>query len=216
MQGYGKSWPLAASMVAMSAIIALTLAYQYNRTMTLIQLLAAIRAPYITVLSAAVAHNNVHIEPAYRNADGTLSLDGKPALPCRADWIPKEGEFAGQSHTVDAKTQLEFEPFAFQLSASEVSITPFTWDWLPLQISGLSLDVAEATLTGWFMAWFDGEDDNAKNADGLYGVVHFMSGITQEGDVLQLSIDLGSVSEAAVEDLLFKLADANAGEIQLG
>ncbi|MBC3911303.1 hypothetical protein [Undibacterium umbellatum] len=184
--------------------------------MTLTQLLAAIRASYITVLFAATSNGNVHVEPAYRNADGTLSLEGKPALPCRADWIPVEGEFAGQSHTVDAKTQLEFEPFAFQLSASEVSITPFTWDWLPLQISGLSLDVAEATLTGWFMAWFDGEDGNAKNADGLYGVVHFMSGITQEGDALQLSIDLGSVSEAAVEDLLFKLADANAEAIQLG
>lgn len=197
-------------------IIALLVPYQYNRSMTLTQLLAAIRASYITVLFAATSNGNVHIEPAYRNADGTLSLEGKPALPCRADWIPVEGEFAGQSHTVDAKTQLEFEPFAFQLSASEVSITPFTWDWLPLQISGLSLDVAEATLTGWFMAWFDGEDGNAKNADGLYGVVHFMSGITQEGDALQLSIDLGSVSEAAVEDLLFKLADANAEAIQLG
>lgn len=184
--------------------------------MTLTQLFAAIRASYITVLAAAVANNNVHVEPAYRNADGTLTMEGHPALPCRADWIPVEGEFAGQSHTVDAKTQLEFEPFAFQLSGLEVSITPFTWDWLPLQISGLSLDAAETTLTSWFMTWFDGEDNHARNADGLYGVVHFMSAITQEGDALHVGIDLGSVSEAAVEDLLFKLSDVNARAIQLG
>ncbi|MES2039585.1 MAG: hypothetical protein V4495_17280 [Pseudomonadota bacterium] len=184
--------------------------------MTLIQLFAAIRASYIAVLAAAVNHGNVHVEPAYRNADGTLTMEGKPALPCRADWIPAEGEFAGQSHTVDAKTQLEFEPLSFQLSATEVSIVPFTWDWLPLQISGLTPELAEATLVQWFMTWFDGEDENPRNADGLYGVLHFMSAITPEGDVLQVSIDLGSVSETAVEDLLFKLSDANAQAVQLG
>lgn len=184
--------------------------------MTLTQLLAAIRASYIAVLAAAVNHGNVHVEPAYRNADGTLTVEGKPALPCRADWIPAEGEFAGQSHTVDAKTQLEFDPFGFEMSGTKVSIVPFTWDWLPLQISGLTPELAEVTLVNWFTTWFDGEDENPKNADGLYGVVHFVSAITTEGDVLQVSIDLGSVSETAVEDLLFKLSDANAQAVQLG
>ncbi|MFZ6731569.1 hypothetical protein ACO0LG_06585 [Undibacterium sp. Ji42W] len=184
--------------------------------MTLTQLFAAIRASYIAVLAAAVDKDSVHVEPAYRNADGLLSLEGNPALPCRADWIPVEGEFAGQSHTVDAKTQLEFEPLSFQLSATKVSIVPFTWDWLPLQISSLTHVLAEATLVQWFTTWFDGEDKNARNAEGLYGVVHFMSAITQEDQALQVSIDLGSVSEAALEDLLFKLADGKAQSIQLG
>ncbi|WP_232063096.1 hypothetical protein [Undibacterium sp. KW1] len=198
------------------AKIALLAAYQYNLAMTLIQLFAAIRASYVAVLTAAINQVNAHVEPAYRNADGALALEGSPALPCRADWIPLEGEYAGQSHTVDAKTQLEFEPFGFGMSGTEVSITPFTWDWLPLQISGLAPEPAEAILADWFMAWFDAEDNNAKNAEGLYGVVHFMSGITQEDEALQVSIDLGSVSEAALEDLLFKLTDAKAQSIQLG
>lgn len=184
--------------------------------MTLAQLFAAIRASYIAVLAAAVNKDDVHVEPAYRNADGLLSLEGKPALPCRADWIPAGGEFAGQSHTVDAKTQLEFEPFGFEMSGTEVSIVPFTWDWLPLQISGLTPELTEVTLVNWFTTWFDGEDQNPKNADGLYGVVHFMSAITPESEALQVSIDLGSVSEAAVEDLLFKLSDAKAQAVQLG
>ena len=197
-------------------MIALLARDQYNLAMTLIQLFAAIRVSYVAVLAAAINRDHAHVEPAYRNADGALALEGSPALPCRADWIPVEGEYAGQSHTVDAKTQVEFEPFGFSMSGTEVSITPFTWDWLPLQISGLAPEVAASTLAGWFLAWFDAEDENGKNAEGLYGVVHFMSGITQEEFALQVSIDLGSVSEAALEDLLFKLSDAKAQSVQLG
>ncbi|MFZ6655298.1 hypothetical protein [Undibacterium sp. TJN19] len=184
--------------------------------MTLTQLFSDIRTSYIALLAAAAANGNTHVEPAYRDAYGALAVEGSPALPCRADLIAVDGEFAGQSYTVDAKTQLEFAQVIFPLSSTEVRISPFTWDWMPVQVSGLEKETADATLAKWFMSWFDGEDQNQKNADGLYGVVHFMSAVSEEENGLQLSIDLGSVTEAAVEDLLIRLADAKAAAIYLG
>ncbi|MFZ6745414.1 hypothetical protein ACO0LC_19490 [Undibacterium sp. JH2W] len=190
--------------------------------MTVSELFTSIRAPYVALLSAATQKGPAHIEPAYRNADGTLTLEGSPALPCRADFIPKTGTFAGEAYTVDANSQLEFEPIHIQLSATDIHILPFTWDWLNLQIHGLQPDIAGAILASWFMAYFDGEDEAPANDQGLYGVVHFMSAISQQAQqaqqeqTLQLTIDLGSAPGSALEDLILRLSDARAQAVHLG
>ncbi|MFZ6873381.1 hypothetical protein ACO0LF_15105 [Undibacterium sp. Di27W] len=190
--------------------------------MTVTELFTAIRASYVALLSATAQKDQAHIEPAYRNADGTLALEGNPALPCRADFIPKTGPFAGEAYTVDANSQLEFEPVHFQLSATDIHIQPFTWDWLNLQVHGLQPDIAGAILADWFMAYFDGEDENQANEQGLYGVVHFMSAFSQQvqqvqqAQALQLTIDLGSVPGSALEDLMLRLSDAGAQAVHLG
>ncbi|MGC5703175.1 hypothetical protein J4P02_23555 [Pseudomonas sp. NFXW11] len=178
--------------------------------MTVSELLVAIRKPYVETLARAAAEGAAHVEPAYRNSDGALAVDGALATPCRVDVIAGQGAAAGEALQVDSESELGFEPVRFAIEQMAVAISPFGWDWLPLEVRGLSLEQACEVIRGWFFEWFDGEDENPPTAEGLQGVVHFVSDpeATEEG--YRVKIDLGSVPGEAVEGLLFALADAGA------
>ena len=111
---------------------------------------------------------------------------------------------------VDSETELGFEPVRFAIEQMAVVISPFGWDWLPLEVRGLSLEQASEVIRAWFFEWFDGEDENSLTEEGLQGVLHFVSDpeVTEEG--YRVKIDLGSAPEEALEALLFALADAGA------
>lgn len=184
--------------------------------MTFTELLSAVRQPYIEALAQAAKHTPAHVEPAYRQGDGSLATDGALDLPCRADVIPREGASAGQPIQVDSKTQLQFEPIAFDLGTTSVAVSPFVWDWAPFEVCGLSEEAAASALRSWFLAWFDLEDENAPSDEGLYGVVHFMSDLAPAADGWKVTLDLGSASVDALEDLLFRMSDAGAARIRVG
>ncbi|WP_242489766.1 hypothetical protein [Pseudomonas sp. TH07] len=160
--------------------------------MTVSELFAAIRKPYVETLSRVAAQCASHVEPAYRNSDGSLATEGAMDTPCRVDAIAAEGVSAGQLVQVDSETELAFEPVRFELGQTAVVISPFGWDWLPLQVRGLSGEVASQVVRAWFLEWFDGEDENSPTEEGLQGVVHFVSDpeATEEG--YRVKIDLGS------------------------
>lgn len=178
--------------------------------MTVSELLAAIRKPYVETLARIAAEGAAHVEPAYRNSDGSLAVEGAMATPCRVDVIAVEGASAGEPVQVDSETELGFEPVRFAIEQMAVVISPFGWDWLPLEVRGLSLEQASEVIRTWFFEWFDGEDENPPTEEGLQGVLHFVSDpeATEEG--YRLKIDLGSAPEQALEALLFALADAGA------
>ena len=129
-------------------------------TMTVSELLHAIRQPYADLLAKAAAQPAVIVEPAYRRADGTLATEGALALPCRADLIATEGKSAGQPAMVDSATQLAFEPLEFDLETAAVSIRPFVWDWAAIEAGGLDESAAVEAFKAWFFAWFDVDDEN--------------------------------------------------------
>lgn len=191
-------------------------AKEATRFMTVSELFAAIRKPYVETLSRVAAQCASHVEPAYRNSDGSLATEGAMDTPCRVDLIAAEGVSAGQLVQVDSETELAFEPVRFELGQTAVVISPFGWDWLPLQVRGLSGEVASQVVRAWFFEWFDGEDENSPTEEGLQGVVHFVSDpeATEEG--YRVKIDLGSAPGEAVEGLLFELSDAGAIGVALG
>ncbi|RXV69924.1 hypothetical protein D1006_25020 [Burkholderia stabilis] len=184
--------------------------------MTVSELLRAIRQPYADLLAKAAAQPAVIVEPAYRRDDGTLATEGPLALPCRADTIAPEGEAAGQPAMVDSTTQLDFEPFAFDLETAAVSIQPFVWDWASIEADGLDESAAVDAFKTWFLAWFDVDDENAPAEDGLHGIVHYLSEPVRTEQGWRVNADLGSAPETAVEDLLFRLVDAGATRISIG
>ncbi|MGS0896115.1 hypothetical protein ACVBGC_26820 [Burkholderia stagnalis] len=184
--------------------------------MTVSELLRAIRQPYVDLLAKAAAQPAAIAEPAYRQADGALATEGPLALPCRADIMPAEGESAGRPAMVDSATQLEFEPFAFDLDAAAVSIRPFVWDWVTIEADGLDEHAAIDAFKSWFFAWFDADDENAPAEDGLHGIVHYLSEPARTEQGWRVNADLGSAPGTAVEDLLFRLVDAGATRITLG
>ncbi|MFJ2454997.1 hypothetical protein ACIOWK_25245 [Pseudomonas protegens] len=175
--------------------------------MTVSELLAAIRKPYVETLARIAAEGAAHVEPAYRNSDGSLAVEGAMGTPCRVDVIAAE---SGEPVQVDSETELGFEPVRFAIEQMAVVISPFGWDWLPLEVRGLSLEQASEVIRAWFFEWFDGEDENPPTEEGLQGVLHFVSDpeATEEG--YRVKIDLGSAPEEALEALLFALADAGA------
>ncbi|MES3023936.1 MAG: hypothetical protein V4857_20410 [Pseudomonadota bacterium] len=183
--------------------------------MTVTELFTAIRSLYSEVLVNAIARSHVFAEPALRTADGALALKGEPPLPLRVDMVSKNGDEARHSIMVDSISTLQFAPFAFQMSATEIRICPFAWDGVALSISGLALDAASHVLGTWFMAWFDPDDDNAPTEEGLGGAAHYMSGLSVEMGVIKVGLDLGSAPAHALEDLLFRLADADASQVTL-
>ena len=126
------------------------------------------------------------------------------------DVIAAEGASTGEPVQVDSETELGFEPVRFAIEQMAVVISPFGWDWLPLEVRGLSLEQASEVIRAWFFEWFDGEDENSLTEEGLQGVLHFVSDpeVTEEG--YRVKIDLGSAPEEALEALLFALADAGA------
>ncbi|WP_175806106.1 hypothetical protein [Burkholderia cenocepacia] len=184
--------------------------------MTVSELLRAIRQPYADLLAKATTQPAVVVEPAYRQADGTLATEGPLALPCRADTIATEGEAAGQPAMVDSATQLDSEPFAFELETAAVSIQPFVWDWAAVEADGLDESAANDAFKTWFLAWFDADDENTPADDGLHGIVHYLSEPVRTEQGWRIHADLGSAPETAVEDLLFRLVDAGATRISVG
>ena len=184
--------------------------------MTITELLAAIRQPYVQMLAEAAKAQEAYVEPVYRTSDGAPATEGLWDLPCRADVIAAAGENAGESIQVNSQSQLDFAPIHFSIADTAVALSPFIWDWLPLEVSGLPQDQATQVLTDWFNQWFDGEDENPVNEAGLQEVIHFMSDPEPTADGFKLTIDLGSAPSEAVEDLLFALSDAGSAKVQLG
>ena len=179
--------------------------------MTFPELMSAIRASYAAVLARAVADSApVLREAAMRRADGSLALDGTPALPHRFDVLEADGD----SRMVDAERQLKFDSFTFDLNGMSVAVAPFTWDWLGIGIDG-NAAVASDVCAQWFLRWFDEQDEAAPAADGLHGVVHFMGDPVATASGIDLRIDLGSGPDEAVDDLLISLAHAGMLAVRL-
>jgi hypothetical protein len=112
--------------------------------MTVSELLAAVRKPYVEALTRTSATAAVHVEPSYRQANGSLAVEGPLELPCRADFILKEGASAGQPVRVDSESQLKFEPIRFELGTTSVALSPFVWDWAPFEVCGLGQQAASS------------------------------------------------------------------------
>ncbi|WP_426343377.1 hypothetical protein ACN9MU_20505 [Pseudoduganella sp. R-32] len=180
------------------------------------ELFSVIRMAYAATFADAVASSaSAHVEAALRRDDGSLALDGEYDLPMRADLVPRRGSQAGKLLTVDSHTRMQFSVHTLPLPPAIVYVAPFVWDDVALRIGGLVPQQVGAVLAPWFMDWFDAEDANRLNEEGLFGVVHFASDPRPDGAMVAVELDLGSAPVQALEDLLARLAAAGARDIRL-
>lgn len=181
--------------------------------MTLAEFFADIREPYVSKLAEAVAAVDAHVEPALRKADGSLALDGHFRQPFRADFIPKGGD--GRSVMVSSDKCLNFEPIVVDVDSCHVEIQPFVWDWVELSVEGISGKAVISVGKAWFPCWFDSDDTNEADEQGLYGVVHYIGDPKAIDEGFELTIDMGSAPPEALEDLITRLAQAGAKRMTL-
>ncbi len=178
-------------------------------------LLASIREHYVSQFAVTVKQSSAHIEPAFRNSDGSLSLQGALALPCRADFIPTLGPLAGQPQVVDSESRLTFEPIASMYLSCAIHFDPFTWDWVTMTVSGVEIATVSTVIREWFYRWFDPDEVHTPDASGLLGVVHFASDPVNTAGGVEVTFDLGSAPAAALEELLKTMATRGASQVRL-
>lgn len=178
-------------------------------------LLGAIREHYVAQFAATVQDSAAYIELAFRNGDGSLSLQGALALPCRADFIPTLGPQAGEPQVVDSDSRLTFEPIASMYLSCAINFDPFTWDWVTMTVSGVEIATVSTVIKEWFHRWFDPDDVNPPDASGLFGVVHFVSDPINTAGGVEVTLDLGSAPTAVLEELLKMMATRGASQVKV-
>lgn len=127
--------------------------------------------------------------------------------------IPRNGE--GKSIPVDSSSRISFKPVTIKYKNCDVLIHPFAWDWVQVSVMGLPESEVAAIAREWFLHWFDPEDSNAMNDQGLYGVAHYLGDPQAVDGGVRLTTDLGSAPAEALDDLLEKLSDRGAAAVSV-
>ena len=185
--------------------------------MTFAELISAIRQPYVSLLADTVAARDCVAEPPLMDEDGELVLDGALNTGCRLDLVVTNEDGADEILRIDSSTQMDFDPLEFEIDAMRVTVMPFAWDWVAVDVEGLSWERTQEVLHDWFMRWFDEDDSNSLEEPGLLGVVHFVSDPVEDDEGrFSVTADLGSAPVEVIDDLLFRLLDAGASGVSVG
>jgi hypothetical protein len=172
---------------------------------------AEVRAIYIREFVNVIMRGNVHVEPALRSADGTVTIEGKWRLPYRPDYIDRS---TGKSGLVHAPASPSFPTISAAYGNCKVEVSPFSWDHAIVAVRGVSQEVMKEVTTKWFLRWFDSDERNPVTSEGLYGVVHFLDEPPDDSRT-QFAVDLGSAAVEAIDELLLGLATAGATNISV-
>lgn len=185
--------------------------------MEILDLLERIRAINVRALALAMEENApCHVEPVLRDEDGEVAVEGPFNLPCRVDALLIEQDSdLGESVMVDPPTRLEFEKLSLVWNALPVVVHPFGWDY-----AEFSCDFSEAPdwspLTSWFWRYLDPDDENEESAEGLYGVLHYLSDPVMKNGKATFTVDFGSVGVAAFQELIRVLGQMGARHVVVG
>jgi hypothetical protein len=181
-----------------------------NLFLSITELLDRIRQPYIRQFSNLVPLSNFHVEPVLRDRNGSAIYEGAMHTPYRCDLVRKE---TFERVSVDAMDLFQLDAVCFDIGNMRVHFSSFSWDALTLDIDGMRQDAAEQVMRDWFLQWFDEDDSSAVNAEGLYGVVHFISGPLQAETVMRFTVDCGSAPAGAIFELIEELCNHGASSL---
>lgn len=162
------------------------------------------------IAQAAMQHrtdgHKVNMEVAPLRADGAVCFapDGLQ-LPLRLDFAYADEADVWHTENADSLT-IRFGTTAYaERDRMKIATHEIAWDYL--KISAFPLPSGDwESLRESFLRWFDAAEVNVPDADGLYGVVHFISDPEISDDGFQFFVDLGSSPIGALSDLLDCLA----------
>jgi len=174
--------------------------------MGLTELLEQIREDWVDQLTLAiderqaVAGTRVIAEPAVRDVNGRVATSGQLQFPCRTDIAVLEDDQVTEVVNVESDRTIEFEAVEFDWGKTlHVEMGPFGWQALFITVPADDSYVW-VPVQDWFWKWFHEEEDS--DSSELLGAVHFCSDPIVDGDVVTLSMDLGSAPVAAFEEML--------------
>jgi hypothetical protein len=178
------------------------------KRMTITELLETVRASYIRQFLAfresLLSENSggVLSELALVDSSGHPVGEGAYSLPIRQDVCLVHDGSITQSFLFEPKSFVAFTPLAFTLPGGLCGyIAPFDWSYAAFSASPTTLKCFDS-VTDWYRRWYDEADTGDRGEQGLGGVVHYLSDPTLEGDVLQFTVDLGTASIDAVDELI--------------
>lgn len=161
------------------------------------------------------ARLKVHTEPAIRRGDGALAFapDGLK-LPLRWDFF---AEAEPDQKNADSITLKMVEPaYATWAHGMRIKLISLCWDCMLFCLTPPRPEEDWEWLVAWFMRWFDPEDRNEKDEDGLYQVVHFVSDPEVADDTAIFIVDFGSAKTHALADLLDQIAERGYARCLIG
>ena len=96
-----------------------------------------------------------------------------------------------------------------------IVIKPFTWDYAHFDLVGTPKEVDWSRLRSCFLTWFDPDDNNSRNEDGFFGVMHCVLDPEPAGDRLRITVDFGSAPVKAFIECVTVLAQTGAQRIEV-
>ena len=187
--------------------------------MKVAELMERSRARTVSKTKEAIAErasrSKVHTEPALRRSDGTLALapDGLK-LPLRWDFLAVNEP---EQKNADSITLKFVKPAGVPWGPGmRIEFVSSCWDCMIFRLSPPRPGEDWGWLAAWFLRWFDPDDQNEKDEDGLYRVVHFISDPEPADDAMKFIVDFGSAKVDAMADLLDRMAEQGYAKCVIG
>ena len=178
--------------------------------MTFAEIVERARSRIISNLREAIAdrssRSKVYVEPALRMKDGALAFapDGLK-LPLRWDFY---SALEPEEKNADSLTLKFVEPvYATWANRMQIELITVCWDCMVFTLSPPAPDEDWKWLTSWFMKWFDPDDENEADEDGLHRVVHFISDPQCSPSSCRFFVDFGSSKVDSMGELLDRIAE---------
>ncbi|MEM6971639.1 MAG: hypothetical protein AAF577_02445 [Pseudomonadota bacterium] len=162
---------------------------------------------------------DVRAEPKCRDTAGSVTREGKLALPRRGDLlILREGN-DGLIRRVESDHVLRFEPVTLVEPEGFVCvISPFRWDAMQVLCERGENEGGWTPNWGpvrrWFLEWF--QSRYSAEAPDLDGAVHALNGPEDRASGWLFQIDLGSAPVETLSDMIGAFAETGLPRIRIG
>lgn len=139
-------------------------------------------------------------------------------VPMRPDIVSVTAGGEPEAYMVVRGPEPEFEQAALEYEDGfQVGIGPFTWDECRVIAVNVPEDADLSPVVEWFQQWADVDDEQeADEETGLRGVVHHVSLMARDGEVVGFEADLGTAPVEALEELIGTLKEMGATHVILG
>ena len=151
-----------------------------------------------------------YVEPALRDQSGNIvSAPDGLKLPLRYDLAFHTSTEGVQQVNADSSAINFREPiFANWEHKLKIEIHSISWDYMLFRLLPANRQYDWERVREWFLKWFDANDEKIPDANGLCGIVHFISDPVETEDGTRIWVDFGSASPDALAeffDLLIQL-----------
>lgn len=172
-----------------------------------------IRKHYVALYVSSLTDFQAMYSPSAPEVLFELQLEC--AYPFRLYRVDMASNVNGDSklQEVNPQSHLSFDPLTVTAFPSmEVTLYPIAWNGVDFNVNVI---LPSASLEDWALRWLDVDDTHELDINGLQGVIHSVTEPKVKGSHTAFSVDFGSASEIAFEELLGVVAAAGATNVEV-